>query len=78
MAKEYQYNWRMKIPDQLLQGDIFDRYDDVSFWLRLKFLTLSFFRNPAHSICPVRSASKRWAITLFLKRKAKTPEFWTL
>ncbi|KAI6189843.1 Phosphoinositide phospholipase C [Aphelenchoides bicaudatus] len=35
MAKEYQFNWRPKIPDQLIQGDVFDRYDDESCTLDL-------------------------------------------
>uniref|UniRef100_A0A914DIC6 Phosphoinositide phospholipase C n=1 Tax=Acrobeloides nanus TaxID=290746 RepID=A0A914DIC6_9BILA len=28
MAKEYQFNWRPQIPEILLKGDVFDRYDD--------------------------------------------------
>ncbi|KAI6213623.1 Phosphoinositide phospholipase C [Aphelenchoides besseyi] len=28
MAKEYQFSWRSKLPDQLAQGEVFDRYDD--------------------------------------------------
>lgn len=31
MAKEYQFNWRTKVPDALLKGAYFDRYDDVRF-----------------------------------------------
>ncbi|VDM47311.1 unnamed protein product [Toxocara canis] len=35
MAKEYQFNWRSNIPDTLLQGSYFDRYDDESTCLDL-------------------------------------------
>ena len=32
MAKEYQFNWRTKVPEALLKGAYFDRYDDVRHW----------------------------------------------
>ncbi|CAD5231893.1 unnamed protein product [Bursaphelenchus xylophilus] len=35
MAKEYQFNWRSKIPEQLLEGDVFDRFDDETSTLDL-------------------------------------------
>ncbi|TKR88474.1 hypothetical protein L596_012710 [Steinernema carpocapsae] len=35
MAKEFQFNWRSAIPDTLVKGTIFDRYDDESTCLEL-------------------------------------------
>ncbi|CAI5451191.1 unnamed protein product [Caenorhabditis angaria] len=35
MAKEFQFNWKPPIPQQILQGSIFDRYDDESTCLEL-------------------------------------------
>lgn len=31
MAKDYQFKWRANLPELLLNGDVFDRYDDVKF-----------------------------------------------
>ncbi|PAV88182.1 hypothetical protein WR25_19753 [Diploscapter pachys] len=38
MAKEFQFNWRPHIPPLLLQGTLFDRYDDESTCLDLNAL----------------------------------------
>lgn len=35
MAKEYQFSWRPKVPDKLLEGDCFDRFDDETGQLDL-------------------------------------------
>lgn len=29
MAKAYEFNWRPSVPDRLLKGDYFDRWDEV-------------------------------------------------
>uniref|UniRef100_A0A914X3R7 Phosphoinositide phospholipase C n=1 Tax=Plectus sambesii TaxID=2011161 RepID=A0A914X3R7_9BILA len=38
MAKEYQFNWRTKVPEALLKGAYFDRYEDESTCLELNCL----------------------------------------
>ena len=50
MAKEYQFSWKCKIPEQLLQGDVFDRYDDVSLE---SILSYSFVGDGVSWICRV-------------------------
>jgi hypothetical protein len=40
MAKAYEFNWRPTVPDRLLKGDFFDRWDEVNkkilFFFHLK------------------------------------------
>ena len=33
MAKPYEFNWRPNVPDRLLKGEPFDRWEEVGFWL---------------------------------------------
>ena len=30
MAKSFEFNWRPSVPDRLLKGDCFDRWDEVN------------------------------------------------
>ena len=29
MAKAYEFNWKPQVPERLLKGDLFDRWDEV-------------------------------------------------
>jgi hypothetical protein len=40
MAKSYEFNWRPTVPERLLKGDLFDRWDEVSVYFLFVFLRI--------------------------------------
>ena len=44
MSKYYEFNWRPNVPERLLKGDFFDRWDEVKFF-KMNFKPKLIFLN---------------------------------